>query len=768
VTGIPSPYDNAYYLDIYFLENNPNYGWACGKNGIVIRTTDGGEKWDYAIIPYAYQLESIHFVNEKVGYTSGLVSGSTSSGGVFKSIDGGKSWTNVSPAGQIDVWGTFFLDENTGLSIGGGCGTASQQFYRTTNGGKNWIGFYRNMWDTGLSDLIIDKNTGVGYASSSGVIWITLDYGKTWDFFAQTGTNDWQEEITLVGKTFLLPYSTGCTGGDGGGGARISTDMGQTWRQKSFATPMFGSYLFNEKSGWVVGWRRSCYFTSDAGVTWENKNCGITQGADLDDIWFINDTLGFVVGVGVYKYVGFNPPNPEIQADGTFPACYGDTVTLFSKGYYEYFKWSTGETTPSIKVTKAGTYTLWAANNECDSATSKPFIVTFYPKTDLLLKLSDTTNLCEGDTVSITLSGKFNSINWSTGETSSEIIVQKSGRYSVSVVDSNGCVISDSVEIAFAPIPEALVDVIGKTDFCVGDSVWLASHFDYPKYEWYKDNETNPFSKEKSVFIKESGEYRLFVWNTNGCFSISNPVKVLVRLDTNVFDFTISAVQEFSLDSVKFPAITCKKIKLKSKSWKTQTIDNIYLYINKSFSIPQSYLPIVLEPYGEFEFEVCYSPRKMDWEKDTLFINDRCEPHILPLIAKGIPNSYSSESKCDIPLEFKTIDILDYGEIFEGPPYPNPTGGIIQVPLKLFYYDQEPIYEIYLTDMMQNMKFVPSLENVSMNEVDSKVNSSGSKDRKVKIKSLNAKFDVSSLSNGVYFIILKSNTSKVYKIIINK
>lgn len=768
VKGIPAPYDNAYYLDVYFLESNPNYGWACGRNGVTIRTTDGGENWSVTIIPNAYQLESIHFANEKVGYTSGLISSATSSGGVFKTTDGGKSWTNVSPGGQVDVWGTYFMDENVGLSIGGGCGN-NQQFYRTTNGGKNWIGFYQYVFESGLSDLTINETTGVGFATSSGVIWISYDFGMTWNVFCETGGRDWQEEITLYGKTFLLPYSTGCTGSNGSGGARISTNMGASWSDKSFGTPMFGAYLHDDKTGWVVGWRRSCYFTSDAGKTWENKNCGITPGADLDDIWFINDTLGFVVGLGVYKYIGFNPPNPEIKTSSTFPACNGDTVILYTNGYYEQFKWSTGETTPSIRVTKPGTYTLWAANNECDSATSKPFIVSFHPKTELNLMISDTTNLCEGDSVTAQLiNPKITEIKWSTGETSDIITIKTSGTYFVTALDSNGCEVKDSIKISFSPLPEALIDIIGKTDFCVGDSVWLVSRYDYEKYEWYKDNEQIPFSLDKSVYIKESGSYRLLVMNINKCTSISDPVKVNVRLDTNIFDFTVSFTQEFSLDSTKFPNIICKKIKLKSKSWKQQTIDNIYLYKNLSFSIPQSYLPIVLEPFGETEFEICYSPKKMVWEFDTLYINDRCEPHILPLKAKGIPNLYTSDSKCEIPLEFETLEISDYYEIFTGPPYPNPAEGIVIVPLKMFYYEQEPELDAYLTDIYHSLNLRGDFEEVSVSEIK-EYESSKSEKRSIKVKTVNLSFDVSHLANGIYFIIIKvNNSNQIYKIIKGK
>jgi len=194
---------------------------------------------------------------------------------------------------------------------------------------------------------------------------------------------------------------------------------------------------------------------------------------------------------------------------------------------------------------------------------------------------------------------KITTIFFGPPENFAEIIVRKSGKYSVTIIDANGCKTSDSVNINFVPIPDSIIDVIGKTDFCVGDSVWLESRYDYQKYEWYKDSESAPFANQKKILIKESGNYYLKSWNNSGCSSISNSVKVTVRLDTN---YSISLLPQFR-NSIsiqqKFPAIICKKLKLRSLTWKTQIIDNIYLYRNLSFSIPQSMLPIVLEPYGE-------------------------------------------------------------------------------------------------------------------------------------------------------------------------
>jgi photosystem II stability/assembly factor-like uncharacterized protein len=68
---LPSPFGNSYYLDVFFLPSNPNYGWITGFDGKVLRTTDAGKSWNGAIIFDNPFLESVHFPSQMVGFVSG-------------------------------------------------------------------------------------------------------------------------------------------------------------------------------------------------------------------------------------------------------------------------------------------------------------------------------------------------------------------------------------------------------------------------------------------------------------------------------------------------------------------------------------------------------------------------------------------------------------------------------------------------------------------------------------------------------------------------
>ena len=296
LNNIPPPYSTNYWLEIFFLPEDQNYGWVCGYDGMVIRTTDQGKSWQGTVIRNAYQLESIHFTSKLVGYTSGL--DINFYGAIYKTTDGGATWRDITPSTAFALWGNYFIDDNTGMVVGGGCGEV-QKFYRTTNGGNTWSVFIGEVPNTGLTDVLLYSKDGLGYASSSGRIWKTTDGGRSWSIFSRSGSEDWQEDLHVKGNTFLVPYSTGCTGGGNDGGVRSSTDGGKTWKQFRTGQSMFGTFLIDSLRGWTCGWNGAVYYTPDGGKTWMLKNCGI-DGASLDDFWFINDTLGWVVGDGIF------------------------------------------------------------------------------------------------------------------------------------------------------------------------------------------------------------------------------------------------------------------------------------------------------------------------------------------------------------------------------------------------------------------------------------------------------------------------------------
>ncbi len=684
VQNIPPPYNNSYWLEIFFLPQNPNYGWVCGYGGRTLRTTDGGKSWFGTTIPSAYQLEHIQFVNEKVGFTSGQ--GSSGFGQIFKTTDGGVSWFNITPSDAEDLWGHYFIDENYGMVIGGGCLTP-QRFFGTTDGGQNWT-FITEAYlpNSGLTDLILYSKNGLGYASSSGYIWQTTDGGKSWQIFSRTGSNDWQEDLWISGNTILVPYSLGCGGEGGLGGARISRDFGKTWKDFPTGTSMFGAFLLDSLRGWVCGWNRTIYYTDNGGNSWELLNCGLEPDDSLDDFWFVNDTLGWVIGTGIFRWVGRNKINAQIEAIPNLNACEGDTITLRAINDTKFFHWSTNQTTKEIKVTKSGTYELYVWNTECDSIVPAKISVNFNPKPKITISSSQQAKLCEGDTLQIWLSTNGQRYWWNTGEQTDTITITKPGRYvAYSAFDTTECQDSAYIVVDLAPNPKPKITVKGQASICRGDSVILNLDGNYKKIEWFNaDNPQNVIGQGRTYIAKDSGYYFARIETIDGCKNISDTVMVDVRLDSNVLEVILSTNDRImNFDKVKVRKLQCSDIELKNNSDYDIVIDHLMFLGNVSFSSTPSLFPLTIPAKNTRKIPVCYLPHKLGPEKDTIVIFDRCWDQYVYLIGQGEPENYTGTSNCNVGLTGKTYQFTETGKIWISEPFPIPSSNLVNFEIEL-------------------------------------------------------------------------------------
>ncbi|MEY4126422.1 MAG: hypothetical protein RL737_611, partial [Bacteroidota bacterium] len=110
-------------------------------------------------------------------------------------------------------------------------------------------------------------------------------------------------------------------------------------------------------------------------------------------------------------------------------------------------KWSTGDTTSSIKYSTSGKNKVWVrvsdGLNQCSDTTT---ISIFSPSIQIGQK--DTIKNCGIDSIQISASPGFKSYLWSTGKSGKSIYVKQTGYLSVTGTDSLGCKASDSALIS--------------------------------------------------------------------------------------------------------------------------------------------------------------------------------------------------------------------------------------------------------------------------------------------------------------------------------
>ena len=132
---------------------NENVAWASGAAGTVLRTVDGGARWDRVSVPDAADLDfrDIHAVDAMNAYVLSIGEGEKSR--VYKTTDGGASWklqfTNREPKAFFD--GFAFWDAQNGVAFSD---PVDGRFLimRTTDGGLNWKEIPRPNMPSALPD----------------------------------------------------------------------------------------------------------------------------------------------------------------------------------------------------------------------------------------------------------------------------------------------------------------------------------------------------------------------------------------------------------------------------------------------------------------------------------------------------------------------------------------------------------------------------------------------------------------------------------------
>lgn len=130
-----------------------------------------------------------------------------------------------------------------------------------------------------------------------------------------------------------------------------------------------------------------------------------------------------------------------------------------------------------------------------------------------LITADGSLRFCEGDSVILDAGAGYVTYEWSTPTgpaTGRTVVAFRAGKYTVRVVDANGCSgTSDPIEILLYPLPRPVIS--GPTAFCPGDSIVLETQGSYLQYLWSNGE------KGFRCIVNRPGDYQVEVIDSNGC-----------------------------------------------------------------------------------------------------------------------------------------------------------------------------------------------------------------------------------------------------------
>ncbi|MBE0645482.1 MAG: T9SS type A sorting domain-containing protein [Bacteroidetes bacterium] len=125
---------------------------------------------------------------------------------------------------------------------------------------------------------------------------------------------------------------------------------------------------------------------------------------------------------------------PTISGDSLI--CEGSSGSLSVEADYQSYAWSTGDTTASIIVEKAGSYNVTVRDgNGCSGESMMDVRIVPRP----LISIYGPDSIYPGEAIRIETDTGFPDYSWSTGGTGTFIDVTEPGRYLLSVTDRHGC-----------------------------------------------------------------------------------------------------------------------------------------------------------------------------------------------------------------------------------------------------------------------------------------------------------------------------------------
>ncbi len=217
-------------------------------------------------------------------------------------------------------------------------------------------------------------------------------------------------------------------------------------------------------------------------------------------------------------YVKLNvKESPALIVPDTTFLCTGNTLTLTAQSTGSVFQWSSGETTPSINVTLAGTYTVKTTNAyNCSTTASVHVIDADIPE----INISGSTTLCKGSSTTLQAFGGSDYV-WSNGATTDTTTVtpQSATNYSVTVTNIYGCKKTGNISINVNDLPTA--EITGNTSICAGGNTVLTATGG-SQYAW-----SNGTSLAK-ITVSTEGVYTVTASDINGCSNTAT-VNVIVN-----------------------------------------------------------------------------------------------------------------------------------------------------------------------------------------------------------------------------------------------
>jgi photosystem II stability/assembly factor-like uncharacterized protein len=271
----PKPQGNDLYSIIF---TNGTTGYAVGKNGTIIKTTNNGDSWFWQTSGTKQSLKNVCFLDENIGFTVGW------GGTILKTSNAGATWESIPSGTDAPLREITFTDDGVGYIVG-----YNGTILKSTDSGNTWSKIDFN--NSYLLEAISFINNYYAYAVGvEGALIRTINSGVTWEdlnFNLSLYTND----------IYFLNADTGFIAT--GDGLFCTYDGGASWLNfyGNSNCPVSSIFFINDSTGFAASPYARILKTNDYGHTWSLDTVADEYDTFIS-IFFHNSQNGIAVGYG--------------------------------------------------------------------------------------------------------------------------------------------------------------------------------------------------------------------------------------------------------------------------------------------------------------------------------------------------------------------------------------------------------------------------------------------------------------------------------------
>ena len=241
-----------------------------GERGHVLRSVDQGRTWSQVVVPTRAQLTGVSFPDPHHGWAVGH------DGVILATTDGGQTWTRQDDGKDLETvyLDVLFLDAERGFAVG-----AYSKFMATTNGGRSWSPAKPSKDEVHYNRITAGADGYLYLAGEAGLLLVSHDRGATW----------LKADVPYDGSLFgALTLETGRVILHGLRGHILrSDDHGATWSEEKNPVEVLimGSARFPSGTIVLAGQGGNLFVSRDDGIHfkhWKPAGFGTSVAAVLD------------------------------------------------------------------------------------------------------------------------------------------------------------------------------------------------------------------------------------------------------------------------------------------------------------------------------------------------------------------------------------------------------------------------------------------------------------------------------------------------------